>query len=87
MLAMLTSLSNIDLTAISLGAITAVGVFLNGIGTIMQYVKTKEIHNAVQTENGETVGQRIDTMADLANAIEDKRVADLPWDGTERRVK
>jgi hypothetical protein len=62
-----------------IGIFTACGVVLSGVGTMSTRQKASEIHKAVQTGNGETLGQRIDGMADLSSASEERRIEELPY--------
>ena len=62
--------------------ITAVAVLLAVLGV---RVRVRDVQHAVKTANGDTIGERIDRVGDLSEAIETLRIDQLPWDGTERR--
>ena len=63
---------------------TAVGVLLTGVGTVgtagvswATRQKAREIHQAVKTTNGQTIGEAVESVAEA--------VIPAPWDGVERR--
>ena len=46
-----------------LAAITAVGVFLTGIGTYLTHRTGKQVHDSVKTSNGQTIAEIVETIA------------------------
>ena len=52
-----------------LSAVTAVGILLTGIGTVRNSRNLKEVHHAVKTANGDTIGEIIDKISDKQDAV------------------
>jgi hypothetical protein len=76
-------LVSIQFVGSGIGVITAVGVLLTGIGTILNRQDTKAIHRQVKTKNGTTLGQYAEDSNDRLR----KAANDAPTDtGSTRSV-
>jgi hypothetical protein len=59
-----------------IGAVTALGVFLTGLGTYLANRKVEGVHQELRTQNGHTVGQLVEQ--NLPPSFGDQPATDNP---------